>query len=151
VLLLGRPRDEVRAKENAVSSGRAAIVGVAGPIQVKVACEIKGALGIMKVGVNYAFQIPKDSFGDCPMNGSRLVHVLAELIDRIRDVRASESGILEGTNNVEIFGWIGQHITIKLGHFGASNAGNSVWLGVCYSNMVDEVLNVFGLPEMESD
>jgi len=78
------------------------------------------------------------------------VHVLAELIDKVCDVRASERGILEGIDNVAIFGWIGQHITVKLGHFGANNAGSSAWLGVCHSSTVEEVLNVFGLLEMES-
>jgi hypothetical protein len=39
VPLLGRPRNEVGAEEDAVPSGGEAIVEVAGPIRVTVACE----------------------------------------------------------------------------------------------------------------
>jgi hypothetical protein len=77
--------------------------------------------------------------------------VLAELVDRVGNVETCESDILQSTDNVTIFGGIGEHFTIKLGHFGTSSAWSAIWFGICHSSTGEEVLYVFGLSEMKSN
>jgi hypothetical protein len=77
------------------------------------------------------------------MNWRRSVHVLAELVDRVGNVRTCEGDILQSTDDVAIFRWIGEHFTIKFGHFGTDSVWSAIRLGVGHGSTSDEVLYVF--------
>jgi hypothetical protein len=53
------------------------------------------------------------------------------------------SDILQSTDDVARLGRIGEHFTIKLGHFGTGSAGSVIWFGLYHSSTGEEVLDVF--------
>jgi hypothetical protein len=88
-LFLGTPRDETITQEHSKARGGALIIWAASPIRITIGVKLQRRLGEGDAMITGMLDEAEDSLGCSPMSCSRAVEVLAELIDRVDDVRVS--------------------------------------------------------------
>ena len=89
---LGQPGDEVVLEEHGIARGRLARVGTARPVGIGVDTKLHGRGPVEKdPEVKGATQVPQDPLHRDEVRLQRVVHVEADLLDDVGNVRPRES------------------------------------------------------------
>jgi hypothetical protein len=79
----------------------------------------------MQAKVHGAANVPKNTLHQGEVRGARSMHVYADLLHNIGDVRARESKVLKATSQTLVLHAIGKQITITRRKLGMSVDGGS--------------------------
>jgi len=91
-LLLGVPREEIRAKEGAKSRSGVTVIRAASPVDIREGNKLKIATGLNEKTMCYSvFQISKDAFHSSPVNISGIMHELRAFVDYKGNIRTCYS------------------------------------------------------------
>jgi hypothetical protein len=107
-LALGGPRDEVIVEEHNIARGGLVCTRATRPVRIRVDCQLVGGGGASQVEaeVQEASQIAQHSLHHNEVRLLRIIHMKANLLDDVGDVRAGERQVLEGPGEAPKLSWI---------------------------------------------
>jgi len=147
-LSLRRPGDQVTTKEDSKTGCRLASIRTPCPISICVNYQLKRR-GWTKeeTMVDCTLQVAQDPFDSRKMRLTRGVHVKADLLNSIGDVRTSEGEVLQGTNQTAVMSRIGKKITIGSGQLGVCINWCAAWLAIRHTSALQNIQGILPLRE----
>ena len=95
-MLMRTPRDEIVAKEDAITGGGASIIRAASPVTIrKCMKQLRGLPSKKKTMGDSVLEIAKNSLDSAPMGNSGTMHELTHFVSSKRDIRPSERKVLK--------------------------------------------------------
>jgi hypothetical protein len=145
-LALGGPRDKAAPKKNSVDRSGASSVRTTGPISISVNNELSwSSPGKDKTKVESALEIPENPFGSHQMSLPGIMHMEADLLNSICNIRPGEGEVLKGTGKAAVGGGIKNWRTSISGYFGASIGRGKAGFAVAHAVSVEDVQSVLTL------
>jgi hypothetical protein len=96
--VLGGPEDEVVTKEDRIPKSGLASIGAPGPISITVDHKLICGLSMKKnTKIQSALKIAENTLQGNHVRLSRIMHMEADLLNCIRNIRASECQVLQST------------------------------------------------------
>lgn len=118
VLLFRGPGDKVPTKENCITGGGTTCVGAANPIGIRVHYQLTRRGGIeLQAKINCASNIPENPLHCCEVSFPGIMHVKADLLNYIGNIRSGEGEILQGTSKAAKLRSINDRRTIIISEF----------------------------------
>jgi hypothetical protein len=110
VLAFGRPRYKAATKENNIARSGAMGIRAAGPISVSVYNKLsRGRLRNDKSMIDGALEVAENSLGSHKVNFPGVMHVQADLLNGVGNVRPCKSQVLECTYQTPVGCRVSQH------------------------------------------
>jgi hypothetical protein len=133
LLTLGRPGHQVAAQEDSVAGGGAPSVRTSGPVSVSVDNHLSGGGPPVKEQAiaHSAAEVAEETLEDSKVGLPRIMHMKAQLLNRISDVRSSEGEVLESTSKTTVRGGIRHRVPLSLRQL---TMGLATWATDIYSN-----------------
>ena len=95
-LLTRTPRDEIAAKEDAITGGGASIIRAASPVTIrKCMKQLRGLSSKKKTMGDSVLEIAKNSLDNAPMGNNGMLHELTHFVNSKRDIWPSERKVLK--------------------------------------------------------
>ena len=140
------PGDEAATEEDSVAGGRASGVGVARPVSVGVHNELhRSRARNDKTEVKSSLKVAEDPLGNNKVVFPRIMHVQAELLNSVHDVRPSEGQILKCTRKAAVCCRISNGRTSSSGDLSTSINRGGAWLAVAHAMASENVQGVLSL------
>jgi hypothetical protein len=145
-LALGGPRDKTATEEDSVARGGAASIRAASPIRISVDDEpIWRNLGNDKTKVEGSLKVSKNPFSSNKVIFPGIMHVQADLLDSIGNIRPGEGQILKCTTKAAIGSGVSNWRTSICRDFGTSINGGGAGLAVIHSVAAENVQSILPL------
>jgi len=145
-LPFGRPGDEAATEEDSVTRGGAASVRAAGPVSISVDDKLSWSRpGDDQAIADGALKVAKDPLGSSQVSLARIMHVKADLLDGICNVRASERQVLEGTCKTAVGSGIIHRRANICGDLGTSVKGGRAGIAATHTMAFQNVQGVLPL------
>jgi len=99
LLPFGRPGHQIIANKGTEAGGRAPSIGAARPVRIGVNEQImRGAVSDLKTILDSALDVAKNALQKREVFLPRIMHMQADLLDGVRDVRPCKSKVLKTTS-----------------------------------------------------
>jgi len=141
-----RPGDEAATEEDSITRGGAASVRAADPVSVSVDDKLSWSRpGDDQAIADGALKVVKNPLGSSQVSLTRIMHVKADLLDSICNVRASEHQVLEGTYKIAVGSRIIHRRASICGDLGTSVNGGRAGIAATHTMAVHNVQGVLPL------
>jgi hypothetical protein len=148
VLAFGRPRYEAATKENSIARSGAPGIRAAGPISVSVDNKLsRGRLRNDKSMIDGALEVAEDSLGSHKVNFPGVMHVQADLLNGVGNVRPCKSQVLECTYQTPVGCRVSHRRASSSSKFGTRVHRCRTWVATCHAMASENIQDVLPLRE----
>jgi len=150
-LSLGRPGDQVAAEEDGVPRSGATCVRTASPVSVGVDDKLGGRRSVKsKTAVNCATNVAKKPLQRGKMRLSRIMHMKADLLNCIRNIRPGESEVEQGTSDTLVSSRVSNRSTLSCRKLGLSIDRSGTRLAVSHTRSLQNLKCILALVKEEA-
>jgi hypothetical protein len=152
LLALGGPGHQVASEEDGIARGGPSSVWTASPVGVSVDDQLCGGGPAVQeqAMISSASEVPEETLESSEMRLPRIMHMKAQLLNCIGDVRPSEGEVLKSTSKTAVCRRISHWRALCLGQLALCVNWSGAGLAICHPSPLKYVQSVLTLVEKKA-